>query len=86
MSANVRTGVSTRQIQRLQDRLNLGHYQMVNYRKELSKPVADTTTYYLLKDGSILPFRLWYQADRPNYLLAGSKAGCKGFWERLNSK
>lgn len=86
MSANIRTGASTRQLQRLQNRLQLGLHQMTNYRKELSEPRADTTTYYLLKDGSILPFRLWYQADRPNYLLAGSKAGCKGLWERLQSK
>ena len=78
MSVNIRTGVSnTRAAQRLQTQLSLGRHQMMNYRKELSKPVADTTTYYLLADGRILSFREWYQANRPPYVVSGTKRGCQ---------
>jgi hypothetical protein len=84
MSKNIRTGVSTRAIQKIQAQLTLGMYQMENYRKELSKPVADTVTYYLVKKTlEIVNFRTWFQMNRPEYIVSGSLRGCQGHKERL---
>jgi len=33
-------------------------------------------TYYLLTDGKLVTFRQWYQMNRPNYVVSGTKKGC----------
>ncbi len=77
MSTNIRTGYSnTRAVFRMQTQLSLGRHQMINYRKELSKPITDTVTYYLLKDGRVVSFREWYQLNQPSYVVSGTKHGC----------
>lgn len=80
MSKNIRTGNSTRVIQKLQSQLTLGRFQLENYRKEHNSYV-DMKTYYLLKDGKIITYREWYQMERPEYLLSGSKHGCLSYWK-----
>jgi hypothetical protein len=81
MSLNIRTGNSTRIIQKIQSQLVLGRYQLENYRKESSKS-PDMSTYYLLDSGIVVKFRIWHQMNRPNYLVTGSKAGCEAHWKR----
>lgn len=85
MSRNIKTGVSTRAVQRLQAQLTLGMYQVVHYRKELAERRTNDTTYYLLRDGRVLPFREWYQLNRPEYVVSGSRQGCLGHRDRHDS-
>jgi hypothetical protein len=42
-------------------------------------------TFYLLKDGSAVSHREWYQMGSPNYVVVGSKSGCEGHWARTIS-
>ena len=67
---------NTRLIQRLSTQLNFGLQQVKNYRKSSNESFADLTTYYLLKDKSLVTFREWYQLGRPDYLFSGSRKGC----------
>jgi hypothetical protein len=83
MSSNIRTGNSTRIIQKIKSQLVLGRYQLENYSKSSSKS-PDMSTYYLLTNGIVVKFRIWHQMNRPSYLVTGSKAGCEAHWKRQN--
>lgn len=85
MSKNIRTGVSTRAVQKLQNLLTLGMYQAEHYRKEYTESKTLCTTHYLLKDGSIVTYREWHQLNRPEYIVSGTKHGCLGHRARHES-
>ena len=62
---------------RLSRVLQFGLKQIQNAQS--SKFISDAVgiTYYLLTDGRIVTFREWYQMNRPNYVVSGTKKGCQ---------
>lgn len=62
---------------RLSRVLQFGIQQIRNAQSN-SKFINDAVgiTYYLLTDGKLVTFRQWYQMNRPNYVVSGSKKGC----------
>lgn len=83
MSRNIRTGHSTRLIQKMQDQMTRGLYAMENYKKHGVQPITEMGTYYLLHTGVVVTFREWYQANRPDYIVSGSKKGCESHRRRI---
>lgn len=67
--------------QRLVRNLSHGLSQLQMAGKEKKKTNAGTE-YYLLKTGEIVSFREWYQMNKPNYVVSGSKEGCEGHKKR----
>lgn len=68
---------NTTPARRLARVLDFGLKQIQNASS--SKFIADAVgiTYYLLGDGRIVTFREWYQMNRPNYVVSGTKKGCE---------
>lgn len=81
---SVRTMNGTREVQRITNLLKHGRRQLENCNRNGSL-TADSTTYYLLKDRTtVLPFRLWHQKDRPEYIMAGSKLGVENYRKAIS--
>ena len=66
---------NTTGLHRLHRALNNGLKDIRNIRSSYKEPEAHLT-YYLLYNGVIVPFRKWYQMDRPDFRITGSLKGC----------
>ena len=69
---------------RLKRVLNHGLSHLRNAQTRTTTVVAHLT-YYLLLDGKIVTHREWRQLNSPNYIVAGSKAGCEGHLSRITA-
>lgn len=75
---------NTGYVNRLHRILNGGmqNMQKAYYSK---KQFGSQKTYYLLKDGTTVSHREWYQLGSPNYVVSGSKNGCDSHLVRIIS-
>jgi len=70
--------------QRLVRNLSHGLYQLEIGGKTKKENVIGIT-YYLLNDGKIINHREWYQSNKPDYIVCGTKEGCESHWKRTKN-